>query len=73
MSGSRDRDVRLFLTAYATSIVGSAMVPVALTFAVLNEGYRVADVSYVLAAETVPLLSAAAAWAGSSPIASPAR
>ncbi len=48
---------RRFFIAYTTSIVGSAMVPVALTFAVLNEGYRVADVSHVLAAETVPLVA----------------
>ena len=52
-----ERNFRLFFVAYATSIVGSAMVPVALTFAVLNEGYRIADVSYVLAGETVPLVA----------------
>jgi MFS family permease len=52
-----ERNFRLFFTAYTTSIVGSAMVPVALTFAVLNEGYRIADVSYVLAAETIPLVA----------------
>ena len=34
-----------------------AMVPVALTFAVLNEGHGTADVGYVLAAETVPLVA----------------
>jgi hypothetical protein len=33
------------------------MVPVALTFAVLNEGHGTADVGYVLAAETVPLVA----------------
>ena len=52
----RERNFRLFFIAYATSIVGSAMVPVALTFAVLDEGHPVVDVSYVLAAETIPLV-----------------
>ncbi len=33
------------------------MVPVALTFAVLNQGRGTADVGYVLAAETVPLVA----------------
>jgi MFS family permease len=51
-----ERNFRLFFTAYATSIVGSAMVPVALTFAVLNGHHHVSAVSYVLAAETVPLV-----------------
>jgi MFS family permease len=50
-----ERNFRLFFTAYGASIIGSAMVPVALTFAVLNQGYPIVDVSYVLAAETVPL------------------
>ena len=51
-----ERDFRLFFTGYTTSLVGAAMVPVALTFAVLNEGRSPADVGYVLAAETVPLV-----------------
>ncbi len=33
------------------------MVPVALTFAVLNERHGTADVGYVLAAQTVPLVA----------------
>ncbi len=51
-----ERDFRLFFTGYTTSLVGAAMVPVALTFAVLQEGRSTADVGYVLAAETVPLV-----------------
>jgi MFS family permease len=51
-----ERDFRLFFTGYATSLVGAAMVPVALTFAVLQQGRSAADVGYVLAAETVPLV-----------------
>ena len=51
-----ERNFRLFFTAYITSLVGSAMVPVALTFAVLDQGDGTAAVGYVLAAETVPLV-----------------
>lgn len=47
---------RRFLAGYATSLVGATMVPVALTFAVLGEGYGTDEVGYVLAAETVPLV-----------------
>jgi MFS family permease len=52
----RERNFRLFFSGYAASLFGSAMVPVALTFAVLNEGHGATDVGYVLAAETVPLV-----------------
>jgi MFS family permease len=51
-----ERDFRRFLIGYLTSRVGSAMVPVALTFAVLDQGRGIRQVSYVLAAETVPLV-----------------
>jgi MFS family permease len=51
-----ERDFRLFFTGYLTSYFGSQMVPVAVTFAVLNTGGTAADVGYVLAAETVPLV-----------------
>ena len=51
-----ERDFRLFFTGYLTSYFGSQMVPVAVTFAVLNSGGTAADVGYVLAAETVPLV-----------------
>ncbi len=52
-----ERDYRLFVLGYSASLAGSAMVPVALTFAVLNEEHGTADVGYVLAAETVPLVA----------------
>jgi predicted MFS family arabinose efflux permease len=51
-----ERNFRLFLTGYACSLAGAAMVPVALTFAVLQEGHSAADVGYVLSAEAVPLV-----------------
>ena len=34
-----ERDYRLFMLGYSASLAGSAMIPVALTFAVLNEGH----------------------------------
>jgi predicted MFS family arabinose efflux permease len=52
-----ERNFRLFLLGYATSLVGSAMVPIALTFAVLNEGRGTSGVGYVLAAGTIPLVA----------------
>ena len=52
-----ERNFRLFFTGYITSLAGSAMVPVALTFAVLDQGEGTAAVGYVLGAETVPLVA----------------
>lgn len=51
-----ERNFRLFFIGYTTSLIGSAMVPVALSFAVLDEGRPASDVGYVLAADTVPLV-----------------
>ncbi|MGH3401088.1 MAG: MFS transporter [Streptosporangiaceae bacterium] len=51
-----ERDFRLFFTGYVVSLVGAAMVPVALTFGVLERGGSAGEVGEVLAAETVPLL-----------------
>lgn len=48
---------RVFFVGYTTSLIGSFMVPVALTFAVLAEGGSTADVGYVLAAGTIPLVA----------------
>ncbi|MDE3074218.1 MAG: MFS transporter [Chloroflexota bacterium] len=53
----RERNFRLFFAGYLTSIVGTGMVPVALTFAVLNQGGGASDVGYVLAAQTAPLVA----------------
>ena len=52
----RDRNVRLFFSGYTASLVGSSMVPVALSFAVLKSGHGSGAVGAVLAAETVPLV-----------------
>jgi len=51
------RNFWLFFSGYAVSLVGSSMVPVALAFAVLNEGRGADAIGYVLAAETVPLVA----------------
>jgi MFS family permease len=50
-----ERDFRLFFTGYLTSLVGGEMVPLAVTFALLDQGRSAADVGFVLAAQTVPL------------------
>ncbi len=51
-----ERNFRLFFAGYTTSLIGSAMVPIALSFAVLDQGRPATDVGYVLAADTVPLV-----------------
>jgi MFS family permease len=53
----RERNFRLFFSGYAASLFGSSMVPVALSFAVLNEGRGPDAIGYVLAAETIPLVA----------------
>jgi MFS family permease len=47
--------VRRFLTGVAATMTGTAMTPVALTFAVLNRGGDAGDVGMVLMAEAIPL------------------
>ncbi|MHB8328985.1 MAG: MFS transporter [Acidimicrobiales bacterium] len=51
-----ERDFRLYFAGRVTSFVGTGMLPVALSFAVLGRGGSVADVGFVLGAETVPLV-----------------
>ena len=50
-------DLHLFLFGYGTSMIGTGMVPVALSFAVLSEGRGAQDVGYVFAAQTIPLVA----------------
>jgi len=47
--------VRRFLAGVAATMTGTAMTPVALTFAVLNHGGDAGDVGMVLMAEAIPL------------------
>lgn len=49
-----ERNFLVFFTGYSTSLLGSAMAAVALTFAVLDSGGGPADLGYVLAADVVP-------------------
>ena len=51
-----ERDFRLYFVGQATSFVGTGMLPVALSFAVLGHDGSVRDVGFVLGAETVPLV-----------------
>lgn len=50
----RERDFRRFYAGYATSLLGSAMSTVAVTFAVLGDGGSAADLGYVFAAGVIP-------------------
>jgi MFS family permease len=51
-----ERNFRLFLIGYTTSMIGTGVVPVALSFALLKEGRSVQDIGFVFAAQTVPLV-----------------
>jgi len=48
------RDFRVFYTGYVTSLLGTAMSAIALTFAVLDSGGTPADLGYVFAASVFP-------------------
>ena len=48
------REFALFFVATSVSTLGTSMVPVALTFALLSSGYSVTTVGAVFAAETLP-------------------
>jgi len=50
----RVRDFRVFYLGYATSLLGSAMAPIAVTFAVLGRGGTPTQLGYVMAAGVVP-------------------
>jgi MFS family permease len=52
----RERDFRRFFLGYATSLLGSSMASVAVTFAVLGAGGGGTEVGAVLAARTLPLV-----------------
>ncbi len=49
----RERNFRLFLLGYATSMIGTGVVPVALSFALLKDGRSAQEVGFVLAAQMV--------------------
>lgn len=49
-----ERNFRVFYAGYATSLLGSAMSTLALTFAVLDSGGGPADLGFVFAANVVP-------------------
>jgi hypothetical protein len=50
----RERDFRRFYAGYATSLLGSAMSTVAVTFAILGGGGSAGDLGYVFAAGVIP-------------------
>jgi hypothetical protein len=57
LAALRERDFRNVFLASAVSQVGDQMVPVALSFAVLDLTGSVSDLGYVLAAGTIPLVA----------------
>ena len=50
----RERNFRRFYTGYVTSLLGTSMSAVAVTFAVLGDGGSATDVGYVIAARILP-------------------
>jgi MFS family permease len=50
----RERNFRRFSIGYATSLLGTSMSAVAVTFAVLDDGGSPADLGYVMAARILP-------------------
>ena len=56
LAALRERNFRLFFIGQATSQLGTGMVPVALSWAVLELTGSVSDLGLVLAAQTVPLV-----------------
>jgi hypothetical protein len=53
----RHREVRVFLTARFVSLLGSAVGPIALAFAVLDLSGSASALGLVLAAQSVPMVS----------------
>lgn len=51
-----DQNFALFFAAFSISTLGTAIVPVALSFALLGSGYSAANVGTVLAAQTAPMV-----------------
>src|SRR5690242_18606728 len=56
LAALRERNFRLFFIGQATSQLGTGMVPVALSWAVVELTGSVSDLGLVLAAQTVPLV-----------------
>jgi len=53
---SIERQARIYLTGAALSYIGTAIVPVAMSFAVLDAGHGAGGLGIVLAAQTVPTI-----------------
>ncbi len=52
----RDRNFLLFFSAFSISTLGTATVPVAMTFALLSSGYPASTVGLVVGAQTAPVV-----------------
>ncbi|WP_395295618.1 hypothetical protein ACF9IK_20430 [Kitasatospora hibisci] len=51
-----EHDFRWFFVGYATSLFGSSMAPVAVAFAVLDDGGGGTDLGWVMAARVLPIV-----------------
>src|ERR1700712_2974205 len=52
----RDNNFLLFFCAFSVSTLGTATVPVAITFALLSRGYPASAVGLVIGAQTAPIV-----------------
>ena len=52
----QDRNFLLFFSAFSVSTLGTATIPVALTFALLSTGYPASTVGLVIGAQTAPIV-----------------
>src|SRR3978361_875439 len=52
----QDRNFVLFFSAFSISTLGTATVPVAITFALLSTGYPASAVGLVIGAQTAPVV-----------------
>src|ERR1700749_2110552 len=52
----QDRNFILFFSAFSISTLGTATVPVAITFALLTSGYPASTVGLVIGAQTAPVV-----------------
>lgn len=52
----KDHNFLLFFCAFSVSTLGTATIPVAITFALLSTGYQASDVGLVIGAQTAPIV-----------------
>ena len=66
LSVLRQRDFALFLSGRVTSLLGSSMAPIAISFAILDRHGTASEVGVVLAAQSIPLVALLLAGGGAA-------